>query len=293
MKAIVGVDANEAYKPALCLLGRLGFPNVAVTLLNVVSPVMPYLPPESSDAELQADYLKVVENAGLNALDSAVDEACSRDLHARTKLVFGSPADGIMEEVAAQHADVVAVAATHHGTWSSSFLGSVCRALAIGCPASLLVAKGDSPRVRPFRVVFATDHSAFSQRCLEKFLAMNPKGIDEIHVVSAFSLSDQQAEVLARNLPALGGDVDRWLEEQIETKNEEVCARFRAAGFQTTARATNASPNDAIRQAMQETKSAMLIVGSHGKGFLARTFIGSVSLHQVVAEPYPVLVIRP
>ncbi len=293
MKAIVGVDAHEAYKPALCLLARLGISSLAATLLNVVSPVMPFIPPEASDAELQADYLKVVENAGLRALDEAIDEACSRDLHARSKLVFGSPANGIMEEVIGQHADIVAVAATHHGTWSSSFLGSVSRALAIGCPASLLVAKGNTPRTKPFRVVFATDHSPFSERCLEKFISFKAKGIEEIHVVSVYSLSDTQAEVLARNLPALGGDVDRWLEEQIETKNEEVCAKLRAAGYQTTSRAVRAAPNDGIRQAMQETNAGLLIVGSHGKGFIARTFIGSVSLHQVVAEPYPVLVIRP
>lgn len=281
MRAIVGVDAGEAYKPALCLLGRLGFANTAVTLLNVVSPVMTYIPPEASDAALQADYLKIVQNQGLRALDNAVDEACSRNMQAKTKLIFGSAADGILTEVADQHADVVAVAATHHGVWSSSFLGSVSRALAISCPASLLVAKGPSPRNRPFRVVFATDHSAFSDRCLERFLALKPKGIDEIHVVSCFSLSDAESEVLGRNLPALGGDIDRWLQEEIETRNEAVCAKLKAAGYQTTSRAIRASANDGIRQAMQDTNAALLVVGSHGKGFIARTFIGSVSLHQI------------
>lgn len=293
MKVIVGVDAKGAYKPAVKLLGRLGVPKAAVTLLNVVSPVMPYLPAEASDSELQSDYLKIVENDGLRALDEATDIACGLDLHARSKLVFGSPANCLMEEVSAQHADLVAVAATHHGTWSSSFLGSVCRALAIGCSASLLISKGGEADSGPLKAVFATDHSAFSERCLDRFIAMGAHGIRDIHVVSAYSLSDAQAEVLSKNLAALGGDADRWLEERTQCKNEEVCKKLRAAGYATTSSAVQGSPSNAIREAMQDTHAQLLIVGSHGKGFIARTFIGSVSLHQVVAEPYPVLVIRP
>ncbi len=91
----------------------------------------------------------------------------------------------------------------------------------------------------------------------------------------------------------MGGDIDRWLIEHVEAKNATVCEKLRNAGYETTSSTAQGSPNDAIREAMRDTRANLLVVGSHGKGFIERTFIGSVSLHQVVAEPYPVLVIRP
>ena len=36
----------------------------------------------------------------------------------------------------------------------------------------------------------------------------------------------------------------------------------------------------------------LMILGAQGHGFIERLLIGSTSLHQVAAEPYPVLVLR-
>ncbi len=293
MKIVVGVDANETYKPILSLIAHLGFSNASITLLNVVNPVMAFVPPEASDAELQADYLKVSEAAGHRSLDHAMDEACGHNIPTKKKLVFGMAGDRLIDEAASENADLVAVTATHHGGWSSSLLGSISRALAIGCPSCLLVAKGEFLKAKPLRIVFATDHSPFSARCLERFIALQAKGVEEVHVVSAYSVSDQEAEVLGRNLPSLGGDVERWICSQIESENEKVCEKLRAAGYVATSSAVSGSATKAIHEAMESTKASLLVVGSHGKGFIARTFIGSVSLHEVVAESYPVLVIRP
>jgi nucleotide-binding universal stress UspA family protein len=54
----------------------------------------------------------------------------------------------------------------------------------------------------------------------------------------------------------------------------------------------NASVNDAIKQTMQEFNAQLLIVGAHGHGFFERMMLGSIALHQVVAEPHSVLVLR-
>jgi nucleotide-binding universal stress UspA family protein len=42
----------------------------------------------------------------------------------------------------------------------------------------------------------------------------------------------------------------------------------------------------------EELKADAIILGSHGKGFLARTFLGSVSEHVTRHAPCPVLVVR-
>ena len=89
----------------------------------------------------------------------------------------------------------------------SSAVGSVSHALVVASTASVLVAKGEPKGSGPLRAVFATDHSPFSALCLDRFLTLAPKGIEEIDVVSAWEIDDREAQLLGEDLPKLGGDV--------------------------------------------------------------------------------------
>jgi len=44
---------------------------------------------------------------------------------------------------------------------------------------------------------------------------------------------------------------------------------------------------------MHSTGAELMVVGAHGKGWIERLLIGSTSLHEVIDEPYNVLVLRP
>lgn len=293
MKAIVGVDAQGVYKPAIQLLGRFQFENPFTTLAHFVSTVPPFVPMEAGEsAVIVADYMKIMENAGRTALDFAREEACVRDLHPKCVLKSGSPADGLSQMALESRADLVAVRAERGSLWSTSFLGSVSRGLAIGCHSSLLVAKGPIKEGLPLKVVLATDHSAASDRWISKFLSWRPKGISEIHVVTAYELSDEQEKLLQANLPALSGMVDGWIDEHLQSLNAKVVEKLKAAGYTATSRVGSGRPNDVIRQAMQDTQADVLVLGAQGHGFIERLFIGSCAMHQVLAEPYPVLVVR-
>lgn len=52
------------------------------------------------------------------------------------------------------------------------------------------------------------------------------------------------------------------------------------------------TPGEAICSLAAESKFDLIVVGSHGRGFLARVFLGSVSTYIVNHAPCPVLVIR-
>jgi nucleotide-binding universal stress UspA family protein len=43
---------------------------------------------------------------------------------------------------------------------------------------------------------------------------------------------------------------------------------------------------------MLDTQADILVMGAQGHGFVERVFIGSVSLHQALYEPYPVMIVR-
>jgi nucleotide-binding universal stress UspA family protein len=52
------------------------------------------------------------------------------------------------------------------------------------------------------------------------------------------------------------------------------------------------SPGDAICEFASSEHAALIVVGSHGKGFISKTFLGSVSSHVLANATCPVLVVR-
>jgi nucleotide-binding universal stress UspA family protein len=292
MKVILGVDAQAAHKPAICLLSRL-HPAKREMLLVHAADVSTAWSGAYSDAYLQAEYTKSMQNVGLTALDEARSDSCAHDFHAKTRLVLGSPAHSLITEGEKEHADLIAVNSTHKGAWSASFLGSISRALAIACPISILVTKGERRLPANPRVVFATDHSDYANQALDRFLQFRFDGISEVIVLTAFELDENQVEVMSRGLPELGTSVSQLIETRMMEKTKEVCDKLAQAGYRATPRVVQGPVNDAIRNTMQDAHADLLVLGAQGHGFLSRLLVGSTSLHQVVAEPYPVMVVRP
>jgi len=293
MKAIVGIDTQEEYKPAVQLLARFRFPNPETTLAHFVNPTPGYFPLDApAAAQMQEDYLKTMENVGLEALDNAKDEACMRDLHPKCLLKFGRASEGLAALAEQAHADIVAVRTERGSLWSTSFLGSVSRSLTIGCRSSLLIAKSPVKDAAPLKIVLATDHSEESNRWIGKFLSWHAKGIAHIHVVTAYKLTKDEAQVLRNHLPGVNRLADAWIEEHLNKLNERVVRRLMDAGYSATAHVAAGETNDVIRHAMQDMQADVLVMGAQGHGFIDRLLVGSCSLHQVMSEPYPVLVVR-
>jgi nucleotide-binding universal stress UspA family protein len=293
MKAIIGIDAQGAYKPALHLYRNLGFQNAATTLVHAASAVLPMVPVSFlASMEVQTDYARVVENVGRTALEDAKSYACGLDINCKTRLVLGSPADVLCHTAEASQADLVAVSATHHGKWSSSFLGSVSRSLAIACPASVLIAKDPEPTPRRLNVVLAVDHSEYCMKAVGHFLSMRAVGIDKIHVVTAFDMRESDIAAVSVNLPSIQEKIVPWVTAKLRKKNEDLCAHLKEWGYEADQRIVSGPTNDVLREAMQDMQADLMIMGAQGHGFFERLMIGSTSLHQAVAEPYPVFIIR-
>lgn len=293
MKVIFGIDTGRSYVPAIQLFARFRFANVEATRAHFYRPTPPFVAmdmPES--ATFMADFAREAENLGLVALDHAKDEACQRDIRSKSLMRTGGATEGLCHLAEEIHADLVAVRAEPGSMWATSFLGSVSRGLAIGCKSSILIAKDPVKEGAPLKVVLATDHSEESRRWIKKFLSWKPQGISEILVVTAYQLGAGEAQILSRHLPSLKSSANEWLEEHLERKNRGVCDQIRQAGYKVTSRVGYGTANDVIRAAMQDTQSDILVLGAQGHGFVQRLLVGSTALHQVVAEPYPVLVVR-
>lgn len=291
MKAILGIDNQGAWTPAVKLFSALRFPAPEVTLLHAVEATVPFVP-FAAEPVVQVEYHKVLQNLGLAALDQAKDACCDRNLRTKGQMVFGSASQALSYAANEKDVDLVAIAAHPRSRWNPSFLSSVTRGLAIDCDRSILIAKGEIPEGRKLRAVLAVDHSKYSNRWLERFLSLHPAGISEIHVVTAYDLSPHEIEVLKANVPSAETNTNAWLQKQLEELNGAVVDRLAAAGYAAYGRVVPGRAEDAIRRTMLDTQSDLLIMGAQGHGFVERVFIGSVSLHQALYEPYPVMIVR-
>lgn len=292
-KIVVGIDTGNEYAPAISLIQRLEFPQPHLELIHAAPESLPFPFPFGNRTEIESRYAEVVGNLGNVALQTSTNLACGKGIACDARLVHGNPAEKLIEAASHDKVDLVAINSARCGVVQKSYIGSVARALAIGSPVSVLVTKGNQGVRNTLRVVFATDHSPFAQRCLEQFIKLTPRGIQEVHVVTAWQLDDNESAILGKNLASLGGDADRWIAEELETMNRADCEKLEAAGYRAVSIVRQGKPNEVIHRAMADVRADLLVVGSQGSGAMSRALVGSVSLHQVTTEFYPVLIIRP
>lgn len=293
MRAIVGIDGSRLYRSALRLLKRLDMDVNEVTLVHAADPTLPLAGFEvSGTGDVQAELVTSSLECGNEVLEDAQEDACAVGLRTTTALRLGTPAATLLDYAHEHQIDLVAVTSARKGAFGSMFFGSVSRSLAIASRIPILVAKGDVECRGKLTVVLATDHSDYSNQCIDRFLEAKPKGIERVIVTTAYEIDDYEATLLHVNLAKLGGQVEDWIEEKLTAMSKAVVAKFEAVGIPAEFIISHGHTNDVLRKVMDASGADLLVLGAQGHGFVERLVIGSVSLHQVVAEPYSVLVMR-
>jgi nucleotide-binding universal stress UspA family protein len=288
-KIILGVDTGDMYLWAIDLVSRLKFPRPLLTLLHAASVTYP-VPPASP--ETQAKYAEFVEDLGSQALRQAQEYAASRGLQTTTKLAFGRAADSMIIEGNKSNADLIALCAVKHGSWSNGYMGSATCALALYGDQSMLIAKTPLGHTNPIRAVLALDHSQKKDSILERFLQLSPRGIEDILIVSGYGLAEQTVQAAESSLPNFVEEYNRVRLTEMNELNGIAALRLRESGYHVTTRAICASPNSALQEAMEEFQGDLLMIGAVGEENTPIRRIGSVALHQLSSEQYSVWMIR-
>jgi nucleotide-binding universal stress UspA family protein len=292
MKIIVGVDLQQAYKPALHLIGKLELKDPELLFVQASPTVDSMLPPFPIDGATVNLLHSAFRDAGEAALLEAETEAKNMGLTSLPLLCVGPSAELLNECVERESADLVALRTTHRGAWQSEFMGSVTRTVMLCGHISVLIAKHEPTSGNKLDAVFATDGSEFNDRCLERFLTMRPAGIETIHVVSAWGLASPFEHLLRHALPH-SPDMNTELQSAAKSAAERTAARLTEVGYKTVAEVHQGAPDKVLHDAMIQSGAGLLILGAHGKNWIERLLIGSTSLHQVIDESYNVLVLRP
>ena len=301
MKALIGIDRLTDSQPILDLFARLGFEDCRVTLTRVLAAVAPAssMPHVTGGVGVDLVTARTSPVAIATALERDSERLLEQEhralyelgIHSEIKLLYGHPAEELIKQAEEMGADLVAASSTVRGPVKSAFLGSVCRALTINAPTSVLMAKKPPRAEKPFTAVLAADHSDYCNRAVDKLFGMRPMGIQRMIVMSA---SPQPAGPIPAGWHEYLDVEDDY---QIHTRDlQKKCGRladrFRQIRIEADAEVIEKPVIEAINLSMEEHDADLLILAAQGHGFIERMSIGSVSLHEAVAEPHSLLIMR-
>jgi nucleotide-binding universal stress UspA family protein len=291
-RIVLGIDTAGHYEAALRLLARLRPEGAAVDVFHAAEIPVLYgdmmLP---APVELMADAMAEERKTGGRLCEEVAQRLRDRGITARApEIIGGPPALEIMEYADRVEARLIAVGGTKKGPIGAFLTGSVVRALVIGAHQSVLIGKGDLAPEGPIRAVFATDHSSYADRCIPELLALAPRGISHLTVMTCYPKEFVRA--IRPFLPEFVLDPSEWIEKNLHDRNEKVVSELAPLGCEISTRVFCDTATSSIPRAMKETGADLLILGAQGHGFVERLSLGSTSFHQTMAEPYPVLVLR-
>lgn len=273
MKAVVGIDLSGHYESALDVFRRLSFPVVSLRLIHCIEPLMPDggYPGTMATGPL-VEVMTELERLGNKHLEQVAQSVQPWAPDVVTKLVLGRSAPTLIREAEGMAADLCVVGSERKGPIGSFFLGSVSRGLVLDSPASVLVGKQAIAHDGPLRVALATDLSDIAKEAIAKFARFNAKGIGSAVVVHAMDRGTDPAA--------------------IQPELDEL-AKVASGSFGCEVRTASevGRPNEVIDRVMAECD--LLVMGARGHGFLESWALGSTAAHQVVREPWNVLVLRP
>lgn len=282
---VAAVDGSAASMAAVRWAARdAAMKNIPLTIMHAVTtptvtfPPVPY--PESLVTSLEDEGKKAIMDA-LKVAEEAMP--ADRKVSIDRKLLYSAPAPALLE--ASDTAEMVVIGSSGRGLLARGLLGSVSSTVVrhANCPVAV-VRDEELPDSRNAPVVLGVDGSPASELATEiAFDEASRRGVDlvAIHAWSDAAMN----EVFEIEWPAVEGEAHRSLAESLAGREERypdvTVHRFIAR-------------DRAARHLIDKSDTAQLVVvGSHGRGGLARMVLGSVSNAVLHSVRVPVIVARP
>lgn len=283
-RALLPLDLSPA---AELLIARLPALRRALGLKEVI--LVHVAPPAEPLADV--DTLRSAHQARLGALARAAER---HGVTARTEFVTGALGPEVARLAEAHGAGWILVGSRSRSRIREAFLGSGAREILQAAPVpvylvpissgALAAAEADPAGVRPgetgtepdhARVVLATDFSPTSERAFAWLLRM---------------ARHRSLDVLLLHATTQALEEDLEAEDALETLAE----RLREVGARSV-RTLVARPAaaEAVLAALQPEPPPLLVLGTHGRGFVKRTLFGSVTREVASRASSPLLLVPP
>ena len=294
MKIVLGVDQLSGSKDVIDLLQNLNFRDCHIEALRVIESLAeaPNYPiQQHARTDLISQYVKMVNDEATDILTAVQEDLKGRNFASvKTHVRSGFISNKLMEHANQISAEIIALGSSGKGPIEGILIGSVARKTVNSFPRSVLVAKQPSTHSRPLKVVLATDHSPYMNRCVDEFMRWAPQGIGELIVTTVFP--EQVVKTMTAVVENFKADAAGWVRTELERLNLALIGRLSSMATKCTSRVEAGTVSETIERVMKDEKADLLVLGAQGHGFVERMTLGSVSLDQVIRKPYSVFVIR-
>jgi nucleotide-binding universal stress UspA family protein len=143
---------------------------------------------------------------------------------------------------------------------------------------------------RTRHILHASDFSGASRLAFDHAVTLAKRARARLTVVHVMTpVVPTMGEGLS---PQLMDDVTRRARAYAEKEASKLVARARKAGVPATSLLLAGTPADRIVQAAKARRADMIVIGTHGRGAIAKLFLGSVAGRVVATAPCPVLTVR-
>lgn len=278
---LVPVDFSELSDSALQAAVKMaGLFDGKITPIHVMVPVTEIDEPFA--AHIRYDFDKMQQDA-LARLNEAAAESVPAELLEPGKVIFGNPAQSIVEE--ARGADLVIMGSHGRTGFSRIMLGSVAEKVLRMSPVPVMVVKSDSDVDNFADILVTTDFSENAKAAYPLALAIAKKTnakVELLHVLSYGQLDRDETDQLVEDLR----------EERLRIIKGEV---FHEVGARVTTRliTSEASPHEAIAEYVSRNPCHLLIMSTVGRTGLNYLMLGSTTANVVRHVPQAVLSVRP
>jgi nucleotide-binding universal stress UspA family protein len=281
---IVGVDHSPESHRAAEIAAQIAHaaraqlvPVHAVPVVPVFTGLVGIEPMPVFSPELQDDFTRSSRAQVESALRPVLPDSAMRRLEVRT-----GPAPFVIAEVAhRRRAELVVLGGKKHGALARGLGRSTAHYLVRTLDVPLLVVGGSAAPIA--RVLAAVDLSAASLSTVaaaERFAKLLRARLRLLHVV--------EPSRFTHLLP------DQWDEEAYERRSREIFVRF-AARFKAVAEedrvVRSGVPAETIVEEASTWHADVLVVGSHGKGWVDRILVGSTTERLVTELSTSIMVV--
>lgn len=148
------------------------------------------------------------------------------------------------------------------------------------------------------KILLATDGSEFSRRALEKCcqLVVKPEN-NEIKIVAVhenmYPVAAEPFAISAEYVEVMEAAGQKQAEEFLIQAEKHLRECLSDAAVEITKIVAKGAPDQQIVEEAEKWGADLIVVGSHGRGFWERVWLGSVSQAVVQHAPCSVLVVRP
>ncbi|MHC4957994.1 MAG: universal stress protein [Planctomycetota bacterium] len=280
---VVGFNATEPCKTAVRAAAAIaGTCGAHLHVVSVEQPIVPVggfgwaAPYDSTGyiADLVADRCRTgTEIAG---------QGCEVTAHAE----MGSPSNEIVRIARENEAGMIVLGASHHSAIERIFLGSTAdRVIRLAHVPCLIAATPDAPK----RILVAADDSEFGRHALQAALRIATLcGAESIHCLHVTTEPPPPAAMVGTfdvdyYTDALAGSFDKFVQDVRSGEGEsapEVATKVRVGGIDVQ-----------IVAEIEASGVDLLVIGTHGRGFVGRKILGSTSEAVLRQSPISTLVV--